>query len=330
VDVVTLRLPDKWVWDFWLARQDEVWHIFYLQAPRALGDPALRHHNASIGHAISHDCREWKVLEDAILPGPSGSWDDLATWTGSVIKHDGRWYMLYTGICHADRGLVQRIGLAVSEDLVHWSKHDSNPVLEADPRWYELLDLERWRDQSWRDPYVFFNPDDGAFHVLVTARSNVGPSDGAGVIAHARSIDLVHWEVLPPITEPGEFAQVEVTQLVMKEDRCIIVFSCHAEDHSSSRTRRLGTVGRGGTFVLSAKQFEGPYSVSDNPVAAENGDHGVLYAGKILDRDVSDWEFMAFRGDNDIDFVGELTDPLPVGLTDNGDLAILVDRSIEL
>jgi beta-fructofuranosidase len=330
VDVVTLRLPDKWVWDFWLARQDEVWHIFYLQAPRALGDPALRHHNASIGHAISHDCREWKVLEDAILPGPSGSWDDLATWTGSVIKHDGRWYMLYTGICHADRGLVQRIGLVVSEDLVHWSKHDSNPVLEADPRWYELLDLERWRDQSWRDPYVFFNPDDGAFHVLVTARSNVGPSDGAGVIAHARSIDLVHWEVLPPITEPGEFAQVEVTQLVKEEDRCIIVFSCHAEDHSSSRTRRLGTVGRGGTFVLSAKQFEGPYSVSDNPVAAENGDLGVLYAGKILDRDVSVWEFMAFRGDNDIDFVGELTDPLPVGLTDNGDLAILVDRSIEL
>jgi beta-fructofuranosidase len=115
---MSLRLPDKWIWDFWLVRAGDEQHIFYLQAPRVLGEPALRHRNASIGHAVSRDLRSWRVLPDALHPGPDGAWDDLATWTGSAIAHDGRWYMLYTGINRAERGLVQRIGLAASEDLV--------------------------------------------------------------------------------------------------------------------------------------------------------------------------------------------------------------------
>src|SRR5215831_9606788 len=146
---MALRLPDKWVWDFWLARDGGDHHIFYLQAPRTLERPSLRHHHASIGHAVSRDLRSWEILPDALHPGPEGSWDDLATWTGSAIDHGGRWYMLYTGICRREQGLVQRIGLAVSDDLVRWQKHAANPVLEADARWYDLLDPNRWRDQSW-------------------------------------------------------------------------------------------------------------------------------------------------------------------------------------
>ena len=144
------------------------------------------------------------MLPDALQPGPPGSWDDLATWTGSVIEHDGRWHMLYTGINRSDDGLVQRIGLAVSDDLIHWEKHPSNPVLEADPRWYDLLDPTRWRDQSWRDPGCSARPATSFFHVLITARSRNGAADGAGVVAHARSLDLVDWEVLPPAHPAGE------------------------------------------------------------------------------------------------------------------------------
>ena len=78
-------------------------HLFYLQAPRSLGRPALRHKHASIGHAVSTDLRSWRVLADALHPGPNGSWDDQATWTGSAIGHAGRWYMLYTGINRKER-----------------------------------------------------------------------------------------------------------------------------------------------------------------------------------------------------------------------------------
>ncbi len=247
---MTLRLADKWVWDFWLIKERDQHHIFYLQAPRSLEQPVLRHHHASIGHAVSDDLRRWRVLPDALQPGPEGSWDDLATWTGSVLEHDGRWYMLYTGISRHEQGLIQRIGLAVSDDLLHWVKHPGNPVLEADPRWYDLLDRSRWRDQSWRDPWLFRHPDDGSFQCLVTARSPMGAPDAAGVVGRARSLDLFEWEVLPPLTAPGEFAQVEVPQLVRVDGRYALLISCQADDHSQQRVERLGTPGETGTFVF--------------------------------------------------------------------------------
>jgi len=317
-----LKLADKWVWDFWFAEVSGNHHIFYLQAPRMLKRPTLRHHHASIGHAVSRDLRSWRVLPDALRPGPDGSWDDLATWTGSALEFDGSWYMLYTGISHREHGLVQRIGLAVSEDLVSWSKHPANPVLEADARWYDLLNTDRWRDQSWRDPWLFRHPDGGSIHCLITARSPDGPADAAGVVAHARSHDFVNWEVLPPVTAPGEFAQVEAPQLVSVDGRYAILVSSQAEDHSRRRIERLGTAGSTGTFAFTSDAIFGPYEPPVAPIAAPDGPLGPLYAGKLIKRADGKWEFMAFRGAGDRHFLGELTDPLPVTCEPGGQLAV--------
>lgn len=307
-----LRIAGTWIWDFWLVQDGDRQHLFYLQAPRSLGQPGLRHHHATVGHAVSADLRSWHVLPDALHPGPPGSWDDLAIWTGSTIGHDGRWYMLYTGVGRAEQGLVQRIGLAESDDLVHWRKHPANPVIEADPRWYEQLDLSRWRDQSWRDPWLLKNPDDGSFHALITARSPVGPPGGAGVVGHARSPDLVDWEVLPPVTAPGRFAQAEVPQLVQLNGRYQLLVSCLAEDHPGSPLTDPGVAGQTGTFTFSAGNPLGPYTFTGGPVAAPDGPLGPLYAGKLVQAADGTWYFMAFRGDGDRSFLGELTDPLPV------------------
>ncbi len=54
---MALRLPEHWLWDFWFAQDGDDVHLFHLQAPRSLGDPALRHANATIGHAVSRDLR---------------------------------------------------------------------------------------------------------------------------------------------------------------------------------------------------------------------------------------------------------------------------------
>lgn len=324
---MSFRLTDKWVWDFWFARHGIYRHLFYLQAPRALGKPELRHHNASIGHAVSTDLNSWAVLADAIHPGPDGAWDDLATWTGSVIEHDGRWHMFYTGICRAEDGLIQRIGVATSDDLVTWEKDPANPVLEADPRWYGLFDARDWRDQSWRDPFLFQDEDDGSFHALITARARVGPVDGRGVVAHARSLDLVHWEVLPPLTEPGDFAQVECPQLVKINDYSYIVFSCLAEDHSSERVARLGTAGQTGTFAFSSQDLFGPYEPPTASLIPSGTAGERLYAGKLIEDASGQWCFMAFRagGDearvgqlDDDAFVGELAGPFPIRIHAEG------------
>ena len=53
-----LYLDDWIVWDFWLAPRlsaDEPFHCYFLQAPRSIPDPEMRHDLARIGHATSAD-----------------------------------------------------------------------------------------------------------------------------------------------------------------------------------------------------------------------------------------------------------------------------------
>ena len=71
-------LPDDWVWDFWLADDGRQYHLFFLHAPKSLGDPDARHYHASIGHAVSTDLATWTRLDDALGHGRPGDFDELA------------------------------------------------------------------------------------------------------------------------------------------------------------------------------------------------------------------------------------------------------------
>src|SRR4051794_8764775 len=257
-----LRLGDRWVWDLWLARTPADYHMFFLQAPRALGDPDLRHRHATIGHAVSSDLSSWTVLPDALAPGVSGAWDDVATWTGSVIEHDGVWYMFYTGTSSAEDGRVQRIGLATSVDLATWTKYPGNPVMIADARWYEAVDPLAKGELAWRDPWVFRDPHGSGFHALATARSSSGPTHERGVIGHATSDDLVSWTIAPPLSSPGEFAQLEVPQVEVVNGVPVLIFSARAEDISE---RHRSHAGGTATYVCSTPSLLGPF----DPAAAQ-------------------------------------------------------------
>ena len=315
---MALNLDDRWVWDFWLVRDGDDHHVFYLQADRSLGDPDARHWNVSIGHAVSTDLRSWTVLPDALQPGPPGAWDDASTWTGSVVRRDDQWHLLYTGTSSADGGLVQRVGLATSPDLLIWTKHDG-PVLEADPRWYETLDPEVWPDEAWRDPWVFMHPDDGEYHAFVTARVQHGEPSERGVVGHARSSDLTRWHVLPPVTEPMGFGQMEVPQVLAWAGRWYLVFCSDL----STQGERLRTQGPGtGTFYLVGESPTGPFrSVGDGVLAADR--HESTYAGKLHEDSDGSLVFMAWhRTGPDGTFQGTLSDPQPVEVLADGALRI--------
>ena len=38
---MTIALPTRWIWDSWYVRDGDLWHAFFLQADKSLGDPDL-------------------------------------------------------------------------------------------------------------------------------------------------------------------------------------------------------------------------------------------------------------------------------------------------
>ena len=310
-----LSITDKWIWDFWFALDGDKYHIFYLQAPSRLKLEQRRHHNVTIGHAVSTNLIDWNILSDALMPGMNGAWDDLATWTGSIIKHNNLWYMFYTGGNRAENGLIQRIGVATSGDLMIWDKHEKNPIIEADEKYYEILNLKTWHDQAWRDPWVISY--DGSFHAFITARVNYGPSDGRGVIAHAQSEDLINWRVMPPVTKPGEFSQLEAPQVIKIDTKFYLLFSTGAEHHSSARFKRTKIEAATGTHYLVADNPLGPYNFTTDQFLI--GDKfGSLYTGKIIQNNNGELKMIACNNRREDDsFIGSITNPFDVQLKKN-------------
>ncbi|MFB8146578.1 glycosyl hydrolase family 32 [Microbacterium sp. NPDC056003] len=314
-----LLLPDHWTWDFWLAKHDHTYHLFFLMAPKSLGDPDLRHVNARVGHAVSRDLSAWDVVGEALGPGAPGAWDDQSTWTGSVIETAEGWQMYYTGVRRSENGLIQRIGRATSTDLYTWTKDDSF-VLEVDPRWYEQLDLDVWFDLTWRDPWVYYDADLNEYRMLITARAREGAADARGVIGLARSADLHTWEVLPPLAAPAEFGHMEVPQLERIGERWYLFFSAYEWAHSADRVRRGLAVC--GTHYLVSDSSAGPFKLERDEFFA--GDpQGELYAGRVVETFEGDHVFLAFLQFVDGGpFVGGLSDPFPVTVAADGGLDI--------
>ncbi|WP_380166849.1 levansucrase [Jannaschia sp. R86511] len=304
-----LRLAEDWVWDFWFADDGERHHVFFLKAPRSLGDPDLRHFHVRVGHAVSDDLVDWELLPDALWPRKEPAFDDGTTWTGSVVRDDdGGWRMFYTGTSRAEDCLVQRIGVARSDDLTTWVREGTTALLEPDARWYETLDRTAWHDQAWRDPWVFRDPGGDGWHMLITARAATGPADDRGVIGHAWSPDLDTWQVRAPRSAPGAgFGHLEVPQVEVVDGRPVLLFSCPGV-HLSAARRAQGV--DGGVWWLDAPSLVGPFDASAARLLSDER----LYSGRLVQRRDGAWVWLGFENvDADGGFVGVIGDPQPVG-----------------
>ena len=72
--------------------------MYFLKAPREIGEPDRRHCNVTAGHAVSADLSHWTLAVDAMALAAAPAFDDLGTWTRSVVRGPGdQWFMFYTG-----------------------------------------------------------------------------------------------------------------------------------------------------------------------------------------------------------------------------------------
>jgi beta-fructofuranosidase len=306
-----LKLTDRWIWDSWFVFDGENHHVFYLSAPRDLIDPNLRHRNPIIGHAVSADLVNWKVLPDAISPSTEPAFDSWTTWTGSVIKdQEGLWWMFYTGTSREDGGDIQRVGAATSSDLLTWNKVSKNALLDAGNNFYELLDYDKWHDQAFRDPWVFKHSDN-KWHMLITARATHGEKFSRGVVGHATSMNLLDWDLLPPITEPNAgFGQLEVLQVEVIDGVPTLIWCCGTPELSEEAKKRYL---EGGMFSVTGESVLGPFDLTK----AVRFPHPSLYAARAV-RHNGNWFMLGFINEVDGKFVGELSDPIPLKISGTG------------
>ncbi len=170
---------------FWKGK----YHAFYIKAPlnakRQIADlppgfnpvgenfwfeffkPGREAVSAPYSHLVSNDLIHWEEWPLVIQPGKPSDPDSIGCWTGSFIERNGVFHLFYTGYAGDDK--PQTTCHATSTDLRHWVKDPLNPILKADPRWYELND--------WRDPCVFWNQEEQIYWMVYCARIKDGPSN---------------------------------------------------------------------------------------------------------------------------------------------------------
>jgi beta-fructofuranosidase len=198
------------VWD------GERFHLFHLVLPN----------HDFIAHAVSEDGLMWKRVPNALFVGDPGAWDDDMLWTMSVTRdpwQEGRWRMFYTGLSRREWGRVQRVGLAVSDDLYKWEKVNQDYPVAAQGPHYEHDPMKGRKWVSFRDPFYFQEGDERL--LLVSARVDAGPLIRRGCVAALREVEPNRFKPLPPLHRPNLYDDIEVPNLIRIAGRYFLLGS---------------------------------------------------------------------------------------------------------
>ena len=215
-------------------------------------------------------------MPDALLPGNL----DPNCWTGSLIEKEGTFYLFYTGKSLPDRpdpNGDQKIMLATSTDLVHFEKQpDFTFYADGEIYWNKTingpldpnLQIHNQRDESFRDPEVFWNPEYDEYWMLLHSREAESQKHCFGVY---RSDDLLAWTPRRPleISVPVHQSNIDCPDLFQLGGKWVLTFS-------------------GGPRYAIADKSAGPYSdhhPADHnlfvPKTTRDGQGRVLVAGTV-------------------------------------------------
>jgi predicted GH43/DUF377 family glycosyl hydrolase len=101
-------------------------------------------HDAQLCLATSRDLIHWH-REGVILPAYKGTWNTGWTKSGAIVteKIQGKWWMYYLGTRKDPDGVSRDyMGIASSDDLIHWSDASRQPVLERRPGAFDSRVME--------------------------------------------------------------------------------------------------------------------------------------------------------------------------------------------
>lgn len=121
-------------------------------------------------------------IESPVLTiGNQNEWDEVAATWASIVRYNGsQWRMYFSG---RDVHRHLRIGLATSNDGVHWTKYSSNPILDTGK-------ANSWNQFSVHCPIVWTEQD--SWKMLFTGCDS--PYSRHYQVGLAESSDGIKWE----------------------------------------------------------------------------------------------------------------------------------------
>ena len=226
-----LRLEDRWVWDSWVVDDGERYHLFYLQAPRSLGDAGLRHTHATVGHASSTDLVSWTVHPDALGPGAAGELGrpgDLDR-LGGPGRRRGLADVLHGDLERAARaqGPADRAGRVRRPDDVAPGRRPAGR--RGGPALVQVAGRRRAGQRDLARPAGLPRPRRGRLaHARHGARGRGRRATTTASWRTPAATTCDAWAVGPPLCRPGAgFGQLEVPQVAAIDGRYVLVFTCH-------------------------------------------------------------------------------------------------------
>ncbi len=206
--------------DSWYAFDGDTVHAFYLQYP-AHGDLESCWCCQTVGHSVCsiRDLTSWTDCGTVLAP-LAGTWNDKGIATGSTVRHDGKWYMIYTGNSHSGEG---GFGMAVSEDLMHWEKLLDRPVIDRSRPVTAAYMGRTCTCRLLADPYIYPEALGGYYFMYVNAYIEELPLNRRGGQVILRSRDLFSWEACG-IAMTGWCDRAETAQVWVHKGRWYMVF----------------------------------------------------------------------------------------------------------
>ncbi len=160
------------------------------------------------GHARSKDLIHWETLPTALVPGDMES----GCFSGSAVEYDGKLWLIYTGHHYFEpndnESFYENQNLAYSEDGVHFTKYDGNPVLRT----------PNDNTKHFRDPKVWKEGD--TFYMVLGSQAE----DGLGRALLYASENLINWRQVSVLSKAKDLK----TEGYMWE--CPDFFSLDGED----------------------------------------------------------------------------------------------------
>lgn len=208
--------PGEYMKDFFFLKDGATYHLIY---NRGEAGPVQRWdvpgNEDSFGHATSTDLVNWE-FHDPVMYADQGNWEEMVISAPCIKKIGGVWTMFYTGFAAEPKG-YQAIGMAESDDLVHWRKDPDNPIYKG-PGWARVR-TEKGHEGYFdcRDPHVI--EYDGHYIMYTSVLTNWNE----GAIAIAKTKDFRNWTdcgwaFTEPKTNDLGFGRVPESPVVFERD----------------------------------------------------------------------------------------------------------------